>query len=131
MKGEYVEKLLGHAGNWSDAAYGRPLEDWIIEAYLKAVPDLTIYKPDELSEKTQQLAVQMESKDKEMAAMKERIEYLEYQLNGFQDLVAQNMDRLFKTTDIDIQKIKEQRKVIEQMNREGVGLEAVGPEEID
>lgn len=40
MSSEFVEKLLGHSGNWSDAAYNRPLDDWIIDSYLKAVPVL-------------------------------------------------------------------------------------------
>lgn len=47
MSFEYVEKFLGHTGNWSDAASSRPLPDWLVEAYLKAVPDLTIYKQDD------------------------------------------------------------------------------------
>jgi hypothetical protein len=52
MKEKDVERLMGHAGNWSDAAYSRPLEDWIIEEYIKAVPDLTIYKPNEVAKQT-------------------------------------------------------------------------------
>jgi hypothetical protein len=40
MKEVDVERLLGHAGNWSNAAYNRPPNDWLVEEYLKAVPDL-------------------------------------------------------------------------------------------
>lgn len=57
MKPESVEKLMGHAGNWSDAAYNRPLEDWLIEDYLKAVPDLTIYREDQVTELKKQIGI--------------------------------------------------------------------------
>jgi hypothetical protein len=77
MSSEYVEKLLGHAGNWSDAAYNRPLEDWLVEAYLKAVTDLTIYKPSEVVEQTQELTVQMASKDKEIQALKDNVKSMQ------------------------------------------------------
>jgi len=77
MSSEYVEKLLGHAGNWSDAAYNRPREDWLVEAYLKAVNDLTIYKPNEVVEQTQELTAQMASKDKEIQALKDNVKSMQ------------------------------------------------------
>jgi hypothetical protein len=72
MKETNVERLLGHAGHWSDAAYNRPPDDWLIDEYLKAVPDLTIYKP--VDEQTQILSAQMESKDNDIHELKERMD---------------------------------------------------------
>ena len=69
MKFDNVERLLGHAGHWSDAAYNRPPEDWLIEAYLKAVPDLTIYKPAATEEQLKW----MDSKDQEVQQLKEQM----------------------------------------------------------
>ena len=77
MSSEYVEKLLGHAGNWSDAAYNRPLDDWLVEAYLKAVTDLTIYKPNEVVQQTQELTAHMASKDKEIKALKDNVKSMQ------------------------------------------------------
>jgi hypothetical protein len=76
MEERNVERLLGHSGNWSNAAYDRPLEDWFIEDYLKAVPALTIYKQTAAAtvEQTQTLMMQMESKGAELQGLKERMD---------------------------------------------------------
>jgi|SRR5215469_11298291 len=50
-----------------------PLEDWLVEAYLKAATDLTIYKPSEVVEQTQELTAQMASKDREIQALKDNV----------------------------------------------------------
>jgi len=81
MKQADVERLIGHAGHWSDAAYNRPPDDWLIEEYLKAVPDLTIYKPIEQSQAiVQELNAQVASNDQEIRALREQNQIMNEQL---------------------------------------------------
>src|SRR5215467_2780635 len=76
-----VERLLGHSGGWSNAAYNRPPDDWLIEEYLKAVPDLTIYKPIEESQAiVQELNAQVAYNDQEIRALREQNQIMNEQL---------------------------------------------------
>jgi hypothetical protein len=85
MKEAEAEQLLGHSGGWSNVAYNRPPPEWLVEAYLKAVPDLTIYKKkeNEALEQTQTLMTQMESKDQELKELKEQMADVIEQQQGF------------------------------------------------
>ena len=76
MKEADVERLLGHAGGWSNAAYNRPPDDWLVEEYLKAVPDLTIYKPLEQTQAlAQELNAQMASNDRDSSLERAKSDY--------------------------------------------------------
>jgi restriction endonuclease len=96
MKESDVERLMGHAGNWSNASYNRPPEDWLIEAYLKAIPDLTIYKPNEVAEQTQkqtqELTERMESNDQEIRALREQNQIMSKQLAAVIEQQQQHAD---------------------------------------
>jgi predicted RNase H-like nuclease (RuvC/YqgF family) len=84
MKGEDVERLIGHAGHWSDAAYNRPPDDWLVEEYLKAVPDLTIYKnkDEEMIRNQQALAVEIRERDQQISELRQQVDGMQQELTA-------------------------------------------------
>lgn len=75
---ENVEKLMGHRVDYSTNSYYKPTEKDLLEDYLKAVPDLTIYKPAATEE---QLKARMDSKDQELQQLQEHQNQLKEQIN--------------------------------------------------
>ncbi len=63
-----VDMLMGHSTGISDSYY-RPPEKDLLEDYLKAVPDLTIFKPAATEE---QLKARMDS-DQELVLLKKQM----------------------------------------------------------
>jgi hypothetical protein len=76
-----VETLMAHSTGMSDHYY-RPTEHDLLKDYLKAVDNLTIDNTrqmviKEVSENQQALAVQMESKDKEIQELRDKMARME------------------------------------------------------
>jgi hypothetical protein len=76
-----VETLMAHSTGMSDHYY-RPTEHDLLKDYLKAVDNLTIDNTrhrdiKEVSEKQQALAAQMESKDKEIQELRDKMARME------------------------------------------------------
>ena len=91
-----VEQLMGHTGGWSNEAYNRPPDDWLIEDYLKAVPDLTIYKQTQnqvIAEQTQTLMTQMESKDQDIAELREQMNNMLKDFRSYDKLAQEERKR--------------------------------------
>jgi hypothetical protein len=59
---ENVEKLMGHRVDYCTNSYYKPTDKDLLEDYLKAVPDLTIYKTEgnEIVENQGMIAVDMD-----------------------------------------------------------------------
>jgi integrase len=102
---ENVEKLMGHRVDYSTNSYYKPTEKDLLEDYLKAVPDLTIYKPAATEE---QLKARMDSKDQELQQLKE-------QMNKMQQGAESKELRL---TDIVNERLKESKDRMDKMASE-------------
>jgi hypothetical protein len=79
MKSLHVKMLMGHDVGLAESYY-KPTEEELLQEYLEAAGDLAIEKPMEITEQTQELATQMESKDKQIQALNEGLSEMKVQM---------------------------------------------------
>ena len=86
MKTIDVEKLMGHAEN-----YYKPSEEYLLEQYARAVPDLTISKEEELKRAVQSQAIVSDKKvgeiERENASLQDRLDQLESKYGSLKDIL--------------------------------------------
>src|SRR5215469_2514703 len=105
MKEVEVEQLLGHTGGWSNEAYNRPPPEWLVEEYLKAVPDQT--QQNEVLEQTQTLMTQMEFKEQEITELKGH-------MNEMGDMMNRMQQKIMKLNSTVERNMKEHRWYVNQ-----------------
>ncbi|MHB2036582.1 MAG: hypothetical protein ACYCPW_07560 [Nitrososphaerales archaeon] len=85
MKSLHVEMLLGHTVGLADSYY-RPQESELLDEYLKAVPELSIFeRPATASEDVTSVKIQLESERSARQDLEARLAKIESVLAGFQN----------------------------------------------
>jgi DNA repair exonuclease SbcCD ATPase subunit len=100
MRSINVKVLLGHSIGVENSYY-RPQERDLLQDYLKAVPHLTI-KSNEITEhvqkhvqkQTQELAVHIESKDREVKELKEQMLRMQQNFKSYDEMMKHRMNEL-------------------------------------
>jgi hypothetical protein len=82
-----VEFLMDHKTGMG-SFYDPPPIEIVLQDYLKAVPDLTIFTSNqEITEQTQMLTTQMESKDNEIQALTEQMTQSERLTQAMKEII--------------------------------------------
>jgi hypothetical protein len=118
-----VETLMAHSTGMSDHYY-RPTEHDLLKDYLKAVDNLTIDNTrqmviKEVSENQQALAAQMESKDKEIQELRDKMARMEESQLKITELLE--VLKIAKSRDGRIGGKKEDRTILDEKRRVTIG----------